>query len=86
MDLSSIEQRLEAGENLKIKYRYPVESDGFSHGKRYGIRSDKLLDVSVELGRLYASFRGQTPVWVEIDEVIEVASDDGVYADFTEDR
>ena len=49
MDLASIAQRLEAGEGLKIKYRYPIEPSEGRSGPRYGIRTDPLLDVSVEL-------------------------------------
>ena len=82
MDLASIEKRLEAGESLKIKYRYPMEPEGYARGFQYGVRSDKLLDVSVELGRLYTVFRGKTPIWLEADEIIEIVSDDGVYEDF----
>jgi len=84
MDLASIEQRLEAGEDLKIKYRYPVEAGKCPSGSRHGIRSDKLLDVSVELGRFYTVFRGEVPIWIEVGEVIEIAPDDGVYMDFVE--
>jgi len=85
MDLASIEQRLEAGECLKIKYRYPVDAGKYYSSPRYGVRSDKLLDVSVELGRFYTLFRGEVPIWLEADEVLEVTPDDGVYMDFTEE-
>ena len=82
MDMMSIEMKLEAGEELKIKYRYPCETGGYAGNSQYGVRSDKLLDVSVELKRLYTSFRGQLPIWLEMDEVIEIVPDDGVYQDF----
>ena len=81
MDLTSIELKLESGEGLKIKYRYPVESGGF-RDSNYAVRSDKLLDVSVELNRFYTNFRGEVPIWIEIDEVLEITPDDGLYDDF----
>ena len=84
MDLASIEQRLEAGEDLKIKYRYPVEPAGNRRNPRCGVRSDKLLDVSVELERFYVNFRGETPIWLEVAEVVEIVPDDGVYEDFSQ--
>ena len=83
MDIAAIDQKLEAGENLKIKYRYPSQPNGHSGRPQYGIRSDKLVDVSVELDRFYTNFRGQTPIWLESDEVIEVVPDDGIYQEFT---
>ena len=82
MDFASIEKKLEAGEVLKIKYRYPSETGGYAGSSKYGVRSDKLLDVSVELGRLYTAFRGETHIWLEADEIIEIVPDDGVYEDF----
>lgn len=82
MDLASIEERLVAGENLKVKYRYPVETRGYSRRPQYGVRSDKLLDVSVELKRFYTKFRGESPIWLHAKEVLEVTPDDGVYEDF----
>ncbi len=82
MDLASIEERLVVGENLKVKYRYPVEARGHSRRPEYGVRSDKLLDVSVELKRFYTKFRGESPIWLDAKEVLEVSLDDGVYEDF----
>lgn len=81
MDLAAIEERIVSGESLKIKYRYPVENTGRSHGSQFGVRTDKLLDVSVELGRFYAKFRGDSPIWLSAEEVLEIAPDDGVYAE-----
>ena len=77
MDLASIEERLVAGEELKVKYQYPCED---SH--KHGIRTDKLLDVSLELNRFYTKFRGEKPIWLDIHEIIEITPDDGVYEDF----
>lgn len=83
MDIASIESKLESGESLKIKYRYPIEG-GYKSAQKYAVRSDKLLDVSLELNRFYTQFRGDVPIWVEAHEVIEITEDDGVYKDFTE--
>lgn len=82
MDLASIEEKLVAGEGLKIKYRYPIKARGSATRARYGVRTDKLLDVSVELNRFYTKFRGESPIWLDAKEVIEVTPDDGVYQDF----
>jgi len=82
MDLASIGQRLESGEHLKIKYRYPIAGEVDSN-QAYGVRSDKLLDVSREGNRLFAKFRGMTPVWIQVDEVLDIAPDDGVYEEFS---
>ena len=79
MDVRSVEARLEAGEKLKIKYRYPCETGGDKCCPRQGVRSDKLLDVSTELERFYTNFRGETPIWLEAKEVIEIVPDDEVY-------
>lgn len=82
MDLSAIERRLEEGEDLKVKYRYPVERSARGGTAQHCVRSDKLLDVSVELQRFYTNFRGETPIWLEEDEIIEIVPDDGRYEDF----
>jgi hypothetical protein len=81
MDVASIDAKLQAGEQLKIKYRYPLKGKESSRSPRYGVRTDKLLDVSVEIDRFYTCFRSETPIWLEADEVIEVTPDDGVYED-----
>jgi hypothetical protein len=80
IDIESLEARLAAGEALKIKYRYPIDSE--SHSPAYGVRTDKLVDVSVERRRFYTLFRGTVPIWIEEEEVIEITPDDGEYCDF----
>lgn len=85
MDFLAIEQQLEAGQSLKVKYRYPLESDSSTRGERYGVRTDKLVDVSPELRRVYTRFRGETPIWIEEDEVLEISPDDGVYSEFADE-
>lgn len=82
MDLAVIERRLEAGEALKIKYRYPVEQVEGYHSRGYAVRSDKLVDVSAGLKRLYTKFRGETAIWLDLDEVVDILPDDGIYEDF----
>lgn len=82
MDVKAIERRLEAGEKLKIKYRYPRDTE---KGTKWGVRSDKLVDVSSELKRFYTTFRGDTPIWLKADEVIEISPDDCQYQDFLEE-
>jgi len=80
MDIAAIEQKLVSGEELKIKYKYPIEPSG--RGPQFGVRTDKLNDVSIELRRFYTKFRGDAPIWVSEDEVIEITPDDGVYQEF----
>lgn len=81
MDVQLIEQQLEAGQKFKIKYRYP-QNTGKGGSAEWGVRSDRLVDVSSELKRFYTNFRGDTPIWLNEDEVIEVTPDDGRYQDF----
>lgn len=82
MDITSIEELLESGKKLKIKYRYPLETGGLYKKSHYGVRCDRLSDVSIELNRFYTLFRGENPIWLEADEVIDVVPDDGVYEEF----
>ena len=82
MDIAAIEQKLVSGEELKIKYKYPIETGGSSHGPQVGVRTDKLSDVSIELKRFYTKFRGEAPIWVDQDEVVEITPDDGVYREY----
>lgn len=80
MDIEAIEQQLVSGEELKIKYKFPIESGGT--GDMFGVRTDKLYDVSIELRRFYTKFRGDFAIWVSEDEVVEITEDDGQYEDF----
>lgn len=82
MDIAAIEQKLVSGEELKVKYKYPIETSGSDKGPHFGVRTDKLLDVSTELGRYYTKFRGDAPIWVSSDEVIEITPDDGDYDEY----
>lgn|GEM_PF-1178659 len=85
MDLPSIEQRLVNGDALKVKYRYPCQDSGQGGHRTHGVRTDKLVDVSVELNRLYTLFRGVTPIWLDQEDVIEILPDDGVYEEFPDE-
>ena len=82
MNIAAIEQKLVAGEELKIKYKYPIETGGSSRGPQVGVRTDKLSDVSIELKRFYTKFRGESPIWVDEDEVVDITPDDGIYQEY----
>lgn len=85
LDLASIEEQLELGRRFKIKYRYPREEFAGQKGPPCGMRSDRLVDVSIELRRFYTLFRGATPIWLEEEEIIELVPDDGIYEEFSEE-
>ncbi len=80
IDLAAIEEQMTLGKSFKIKYRYPLDTG--TGRDSYGVRSDKLMDVSKELGRLYTLFRGATPIWIEDFEILEIGPDDGIYEEF----
>ena len=82
VDLAAIEEQMTLGKSFKIKYRYPQATH--STRDRFGVRSDRLMDVSTEYGRCYTLFRGETPIWIEEEEVIEIGPDDGIYEEFQE--
>lgn len=83
-DLAAIEEQMTLGKSFKIKYRYPMETG--TNRECFGVRSDKLQDVSKELGRFYTLFRGATPIWIEEDEVLEIGQDDGIYEEFDDEE
>lgn len=83
IDLAAIEEQMTLGKSFKIKYRYPQQTGTLRD--RFGVRSDKLMDVSKDLGRLYTLFRGATPIWIEEEELIEIGPDDGIYEEFDEE-
>ncbi len=82
-DLAALEDQMTLGKSFKIKYRYPLETG--TNRERFAVRSDKLMDVSKELGRFYTLYRGVTPIWLEADEIIEMSPDDGLYEDFADE-
>ena len=73
VDLSKVAARLEADEELKLVYRFPVSS---AAGKvEHEVREGKLLDVAEEAKLLYVSHRGDV-IWVKLDEVVSVEKQD----------
>ena len=70
MDLRDIAARLEDDEKLVLKYKALVKKN---NQVEWVIRTDRLLDVSEERHILYVDRDGD-PVWVRIDEAIEVIS------------
>ena len=81
MDLVKIAERLDAEEQLKLKYKTPVAIGGSWQSPI--VRMDKLLDVEPERDTLFVSFRGEA-IWIRIDEALEVLPDDGVYGEATD--
>ena len=71
VDLSDVNTRLDADENLELKYRFPVRS---ANGEvQYETRTGKLLDVAEEAKLLYVSHEGEI-LWVKIEEAVEVTA------------
>ncbi len=69
IDLYDLAARLEADEELRLRYRFPVRSaDGRVD---YETREGKLLDVAEEAKLLYVSHQGEV-LWVKLEEAIEV--------------
>jgi hypothetical protein len=73
IDLSDIAARLDAEENLKLTYRFPVSSGGGT--VRYETRTARLLDVAEESNLLYVRHEGEV-IWVKLDEALEILPDD----------
>ena len=78
MNLVEIAERLDAEEQLKLRYRTPT-----SIGGRSVIREDKLLDVEPERDTLFVLFQGEA-IWIRKDEAIETLPDDGIYGEATD--
>lgn len=71
VDLRTIAARLEDDEKLALKYRALTTEEG---RVEWVVRTDRLLDVSEDRQILYVD-RDGTPVWVRVDEVVEVLLD-----------
>ena len=80
MDLVEIGQRLDADEQLKVKYRCFMKA-GDASPPNHVVRVDKLLDVEPERGLLFVSFADRDVIWVRMEEAIEVLPDDGIYGE-----
>lgn len=78
MDLAQIDERLDAEEQLKLKYKF---STGRPGADAQVVRMDKLLDVEPESGIFFVSFDDRDVFWVKVEEAIEVLPDDGVYGE-----
>ncbi len=72
LDLSDIAARLDAEENLKLTYRFPVSSS--SGDVKYETRTARLLDVAADENVLYVRHEGEV-IWVKLNEAIEVLPD-----------
>jgi hypothetical protein len=68
VDLKAIAARLDDDKKLILKYRTLVATDGRAD---WVVRIDPLLDVAEDRGILYVDCDGE-PIWVRMEEVIEV--------------
>ena len=68
MDYALLDALLDEGEELQVTYQYPTIDEEEQHKTR----TDKLLAVEPENKRLFVSFMGQKPVWIERHEVLTV--------------
>ena len=76
VDLAEVAERLDADEKLKVAYRFPVSNaDGQVD---YETCEGRLLDVSQEANLLYVTHKGDV-IWVKLEEVVELRSDNGTY-------
>ena len=80
MDLVEIAERLDAEEQLKLKYRCFVKT-GDGQQRKETVRIDKLLDVEPEKGTLFVSFADRDVIYVHVQEAIETLPDDGIYGE-----
>lgn len=72
MDLANVAARLDADENLKLTYRFPVSSS--TGTVKYEVRTAKLLDVAVDSDLLYVNHEDEV-IWIKLDEAIEITAD-----------
>ncbi len=74
VNLSDVNARLDADENLELKYRFPVRS---ANGEvEYETRKGKLLDVAEEASLLYVSHEGEI-LWIKVEEAVEITPASG---------
>jgi len=71
MDLWKLDQLLEEGRKIFVKYEYPSKVRNSHSGSIYRIRTDRLLDVAPDRDRLFVEFDGTTPIWIEKYEAID---------------
>lgn len=72
MDLKKIAVRLDDEERLELRYKTLVTVDGRNE---WVLRTGRLLDVAEDSNILYVDKDGE-PVWVRVDEVVEIISAD----------
>ncbi len=70
MDYEKLDTLIDDGEELLVTYRYPAVEEESS--VTYHTRTDRLLAVEPSNGRVFVSFKGETPVWLEQDEVLSI--------------
>jgi len=68
IDLTSLAERLERDEALRLKYLCPLQSAD-EENVRYEERIGDLLDVAVETDRLFVRYNSQV-IWIKPEEVI----------------
>jgi hypothetical protein len=74
MNLRALAARLAKGEALMVRYEYPSKIRDENTGSIYRVRTDRLLDVAPVRKKLFVSFGGQVPIWIEAYEAIEVTA------------
>lgn len=72
MDFGTLETQLDNGEEVKVTYKYPVPVSEMDADLIYQTRTDRLLAVEPSNGRVFVSFKGELPVWIEADEVLMI--------------
>ena len=71
MDLWKLDQLLEEGRGILVKYEYPSKERDPHSGSIYRVRTDRLLDVAPDRNRLFVEFNGALPIWIEGYEAID---------------
>ncbi|MHB9037053.1 MAG: hypothetical protein ACYC64_10310 [Armatimonadota bacterium] len=67
VDFDMLESQIEKGAHIAVTYRYPskwLNADG--------TRTDRLLAVEPKTQRVFVSFMGKKPVWIEKHEVLNI--------------
>lgn len=72
MDFGKLEAQLDNGKELQVTYKYPVPISDLDSDVAYQTRTDRLLAVEPSNGRVFVSFKGEFPVWIERDEVLMI--------------
>ncbi len=71
IDSNKLDLMLEKGERFLVTYVYPtIAEDGMTD--TYAIRTDPLLAVETTNDRIFVSYRGEIPVWLEWHEILQI--------------